>query len=58
MSEPLKLGSDGIFSVASELDFEDELNIVVDCDCGFDRYLTIPELKQLNAHLTKLLEGK
>lgn len=59
MSAPLKLGDDGVFIIAAELDFEDELNIAVDySDCQVDRYLTIEELKTLREHLNHLLEGR
>lgn len=53
----MKLGDDGIFTVAASLDFEDELLIEVDCDCGLDRYINLGEITALRDHLNRLLES-
>lgn len=52
----LYFGSDNTFTLAAELDPEDELLLEVACDCELDRYITLDEMRALRDHLDALLK--
>ena len=54
---PLKIGRHGLFTIAPELDFENELNVEVDCECQLDTYWSTKDLFALRDHLIALTES-